>query len=437
MIITKEIKNIFSHFDAGHPIEIYGGAGVGKTAVIQMLKERGAQHGKKVNIAAPTGMAANNVGGQTINLFFGQPAYLQSTQNLDKIKPTVQQQLINTDALVFEEASMINALQLDNLSTVAQHARLNRKPFGGLQIIVVGDPFQLPPVVNLADAKLILKVCFYSSVHFFASEVYQRIDFKTNILSKVFRQSNKKFIDVLNRVRHCNVTRHDVDYLNSRVQKTSNPHALTLASTYKTVDRVNYLEMDKISKPAFFYDATLLGNFKQENCPAPMQLILKCGARVMIVANIREEGEIVAYNGDIGTVIDLDDEQVIIELDRGKTVTIKEFTWEKYGYSINPDKTTWETRMTGLCKQMPLRIAYAITVHKAQGLSLDVAHIDLSSQFFSSGQLYVALSRAKTLEGLTLSRPLTITELKKFEHNINTIILNKWYSNVVQKSSLH
>ena len=436
--ITPEFERIFKLFDAGQNVAILGSAGVGKSVAINLLRRRGQAAGKTVAVLAPTGIAARNVNGQTINSYFGLPSYLSSSHTLNDIEERIAKQLMNTDILIFDEESMKTALTFDNISDIAKYARCNGKPFGGMQVVIVGDPFQIPPVVNErnGDRKLLLDTCGYNSVFFFASRVYSELAFNHVELTHVFRQSDKAFIGVLNRLRKYQVTKEDLNYLNKRAQSEPPQNTLILGTTNKVVDRHNILSLDSNRNPSAFYNATSGGNFNESDCPASYQLFVKEGVRVMIVANFTDDNGVKAVNGDVGIIKSLYDDIIDVELDSGYSIAVTPFLWEKYGREINPDGKTWENTRTGFCTQFPIKVAAASTVHKAQGLSLPAVHIDLSSSFFCAGQAYTSLSRVRSYEGLTLSRKLGIYELMKFApRGINgraneAKILMDWYQQI-------
>lgn len=423
--LTPEFERAISLFKQGKHLIIAGAGGTGKTELLKQLRLVAQSQLKYEATCAPTGIAARNVDGDTINSLFGLPSYLENPQQTIQINSYVASRLSKLDVLFVDEASMINALTFDIMNKKLQYARISNEPFGGVQVVLFCDIFQLPPVLDSDDRFLLLNVCKYNSVFFFDADIYKQAQFHFIELTHIFRQNEIEFKNTLNRIRRCRANKDDVNFLNSRVGNCEHD-ALILATNNVTVDKYNAICIDSIREKQYLYEASITGNFKESDCPTSFLLNLKIGTPVMIVANITDAQGVSAVNGDIGKIYCLTDEVITVELLNGDVIDIEPFCWTKYKLQVVGN--TWENKVTGTCTQFPITIAASITIHKSQGLSLDKVFIDLKN-IFAQGQLYVGLSRVRRLVGLTLSRPLTLQEINKFAHWNDMRIINNWYDN--------
>ncbi|MFR3696436.1 MAG: HRDC domain-containing protein [Alistipes ihumii] len=392
-----------------------GKAGTGKTTFLRELRARSP---KRMIVLAPTGVAAINAGGVTIHSFFQlafAPYVPESERGIAPDRPReavrFSRQKIaiikSIDLLVIDEISMVRADVLDAVSDVLRRFRDRRKPFGGVQLLLIGDVQQLAPVVR--DEEWALLRTFYDSPFFFDSKALKQTDYVGIELQRVYRQSDGRFVELLNRVRDGRVDRNVLDELNRRYVPGFRPGDdegyITLTSHNHTADAINERRLAELDAPSHTFEAEIEGAFPEYLYPTHPSLTLKKGAQVMFVKN-DPSPEKRYYNGRIGTVTALDENRVEV-LPRGESVPIavEPAEWTNAKYVIDPDSKEISERIEGRFVQYPLRTAWAITIHKSQGLTFDRAVIDAAASF-SHGQVYVALSRCRSLDGLVLSSPL-------------------------------
>lgn len=392
-----------------------GKAGTGKTTFLRELRARSP---KRMIVLAPTGVAAINAGGVTIHSFFQlafAPYVPESERGIAPDRPReavrFSRQKIaiikSIDLLVIDEISMVRADVLDAVSDVLRRFRDRRKPFGGVQLLLIGDVRQLAPVVR--DEEWALLRTFYDSPFFFDSKALKQTDYVGIELQRVYRQSDGRFVELLNRVRDGRVDRNVLDELNRRYVPGFRPGDdegyITLTSHNHTADAINERRLAELDAPSHTFEAEIEGAFPEYLYPTHPSLMLKKGAQVMFVKN-DPSPEKRYYNGRIGTVTALDENRVEV-LPRGESVPIavEPAEWTNAKYVIDPDSKEISERIEGRFVQYPLRTAWAITIHKSQGLTFDRAVIDAAASF-SHGQVYVALSRCRSLDGLVLSSPL-------------------------------
>lgn len=390
-LIEKEGKNLF----------ITGRAGTGKSTLLQLYRNTTR---KKVVVLAPTGVAALNVRGQTIHSFFGFPPRLISPREISKRKD--RRLYRNMDVLVIDEISMVRADILDNIDFFLRLNRDSPLPFGGVQVVFFGDMFQLPPVVA-TDFELEVFSSTYESPFFFSAQLFrQGFELEMLELRKVYRQDNRHFLRLLDAIRLNHADQDDLDELNERYEPNFESEELyiTLCARNAPADRINQRELSKIDEPERKYLASVTGEFNPTQYPADAALSLKLGAQVMLLKNDPERRYV---NGTIGKIVALEQEslQILIEENglEWKEIEVTPVTWEIIRYKsdpANPDEILSE--VIGTFTQFPLRLAWAVTIHKAQGKTFDKVIIDLGTGAFEHGQTYVALSRCRTLEGIVL-----------------------------------
>jgi len=377
-------------------ILVSGGAGTGKSTFIRWLsKELSGQ----VVIGAPTGIAAITAGGRTLHALCKLPPAWILAQD---IKEDRKSALNRAKVLIIDEVSMVNANVLD---AVDQYLKLNRssqKPFGGMSIVLVGDMFQLPPVVDNSTRQLFESE--YSSPKFFAARALAAREFRFFQLTKAFRQSDQDFVDLLGKVREGDDIPAVVRELNERCQVLIHPPegAIWLAPRNVDVSRVNAERLAALPGPETTYEGKMEGNFRESQLPAPSSVTVKSGAQVVLLSNSKSW-----VNGSIATVLSAAQDKLTVRLaSSGMTVEVPRYTWEQFDYVVNPNTGLIEREVIGRYIQMPIALAWAMTIHKSQGLTLDRVHIDLGAGAFETGQTYVALSRARSLSTLSLSRPI-------------------------------
>lgn len=385
-----------------------GKAGTGKTTFLHRVKEAIP---KRMVVVAPTGVAAINAGGVTIHSFFQMPfgplppdTTLQN-RRFSKKKIHIIQSL---DLLVIDEISMVRADLLDGIDQVLRRYRDRTKVFGGVQLLMIGDLHQLAPIIKQEDWALLK--AHYETGYFFSSRAFQSASVLALELQHVYRQSNEAFIKILNEVREDRLTADSRESLNKRYMPDHLPGKkegyITLTTHNASADRINEEKLAAMASPLFTFDAEVSGTFPEYAYPADQLLRIKNGAQVMFVKNDSSSKK-EYYNGKIGTVMEIDDEVIEVRCD-GETspIVVNRERWENITYTLNEETNEIEEEVVGSFSQHPLRLAWAITIHKSQGLTFEKAVIDAGAAF-AHGQIYVALSRCKTLEGIVLSSRIT------------------------------
>ena len=400
IIINDEFRNAFDTMEhSGTDIFLTGKAGTGKSTLLTYFRKNTL---KNVAVLAPTGVAALNVRGQTIHSFFGfKPnVTLSKVRKLSEEDPKV---LIvqKLDTIIIDEVSMVRA---DLLDCVDKFLRLNgrdsEQPFGGIQMIFIGDLYQLPPIVSYAEKEYFSTL--YPSPYFFDAHVIQQTNLTLLELTTVYRQKDPAFIEILNAIRSSQISRNHLTLLNARFDSTYqlDPEQLSmyLTTTNARAKEVNDEHLSRLSGIPHEVAGTVEGTFEEKDLPTDRTLGLKEGAQVMCIAN-DPAGNFV--NGTVGKVLGWDKEGVQVKLDTGKICVIEKYTWEMFRYSVGKDGGL-TTETLGTFRQIPLKLAWAVTIHKSQGKTFERVVIDLERGTFAHGQLYVALSRCTSLEGMVL-----------------------------------
>lgn len=386
---------------------ITGRAGTGKSTLLSLFRNSTR---KKMVVLAPTGVAALNVQGQTIHSFFGFPA--KPLQKHDIQKRRNRSLYRKMEVLVIDEISMVRADLLDNIDYFLRINRDNPKPFGGVQVVFFGDLFQLPPVVaTMAEREIFSTV--YESPYFFSSKVFnEEMEMDYIELTETYRQESAHFIGLLDAVRLNQIDYDIMEDLNTRHIEnfTSTDFYITLSSRNNIVNQINTERLKALKTDEYTYIASMSGSFGERLAPAEPALKLKLGAQVMFVKNDPQRR---FANGTIGKVVKLLDDEihVVIENPDGsqKYINVEKLKWEMLRYKATEVDATnpITTETVGSYTQYPLRLAWAITIHKSQGKTFDKIIVDLGRGAFEHGQTYVALSRCRTLEGIVLRKPLT------------------------------
>jgi ATP-dependent exoDNAse (exonuclease V) alpha subunit len=399
-------KALYYMEETERPVFITGRAGTGKSTLLGYFRERTR---KDLAVLAPTGVAAVNIRGQTIHSFFNFRPDI-TPHSVREVRPRNTDIYKRLDAIVIDEISMVRA---DLLDCIDEFLRLHRKkrsvPFGGVQMIFIGDLYQLPPVVTSKEKSLFKE--YYSSPYFFSSKAFEGLDMEFIELEKVYRQSDEGFIRLLNLIRNNTISDDEIAVLNERYLEDFTPGEefyIYLTTTNESADRINRERLDGIRAKEFAYKGILDGDFGEKDLPTSMILKVKAGAQVMLLNN-DTLGRWV--NGSLGKIVEIErqkDEPDIIwvELDGGITVDVKPYRWEMFEFSYDKASRRIVSDVVGTFVQYPLRLAWAITIHKSQGLTFDRVIIDIGKGTFSHGQLYVALSRARSLGGIFLKRPI-------------------------------
>jgi ATP-dependent DNA helicase PIF1 len=383
---------------------ITGKAGTGKSTFLKLFCEHSA---KKIAVVAPTGIAALNIGGQTIHSFFKfKPGFM----DIRALKPYRPRVIRHLDLLVIDEISMVRADVFQAIDQALKLARRSDAPFGGVQLCVIGDLFQLPPVVTRDEKPLFDE--FYPSVYFFGTQAFREGGFQTIQFNTIHRQSDGAFIDILNAIRAGACDAPQLGALNSRLNPKASPApgTLVLTTTNALADAINHTRLEQLAGRPIVYRGRMDEDFGIHGArlPAPEELVLKPGAQVMFVKN-DPEGRWV--NGSIGIVKALEDEAIRVEV-AGETHEVMPEQWVSLSHALSEDKTEIIQREQGSYTQFPLTLAWAITIHKSQGKTLERVIIDLGHGAFAPGQLYVALSRCKSLSGIALKQPVSADDIR-------------------------
>lgn len=378
---------------------ITGPAGCGKSTLLKEIKK---ELPKSV-IVTPTGISAVNIGGQTIHSTFGIPPRIVTRGDAKKTENENRRKMLwYIEDIIIDEISMIRA---DVLDFVDEFLRLNcnyDKPFGGKRIIMFGDLDQLPPVVTQNEADFIYSI--YQSPYFFSSTIMKTLPLNVRFLKTIHRQSNAEFIDLLNSIKKNEITDEQLEKINSRVIPNMESK-LAITSTNSLADYINKEKLNSLKSPTYTFTAKLSGEFSESYTPAPLQLHLKVGAQVIHLVNSPERGLI---NGSRGIVVDISDEGVLVKFTNlEEPVMVGKYTWENKRYRFISHSEQIIENQVGNFEQLPLKLGFATTIHKSQGQTFDEVHINFGGGLFAPGQAYVALSRCKTLEGITLQTHLS------------------------------
>ena len=412
---NKEMVQIYDALGDGFEnILLLGKAGAGKTSFLQAyIKDKFT---KNIVTLAPTGIAALNAGGQTIHKFFGfsfDPKVPNDSASLGKVKAYNIGVIETMDILVIDEVSMVRADLLDAIDYTMRSIRANDDLFGGVQVLMVGDPYQLSPVYKFAEKKILSN--HYKDLNFFDSKVFQN-EIKCIELKKVYRQNDQAFLDLLNNVRLNRDVFKSVTKLNKEcIHRELEGAAIELAPTNAVAKEINSRHLFDLKTPGADFKGEFEGEFDKKALPTDEVLTLKVGSQVMFVKN-DQDGRYV--NGTIGTVKELFDQVknpfVKVEVPGLKeTVKVSSHVWENFEYKAVDGRV--EKKVTGAFTQIPLKLAWAVTIHKSQGLTFDKMRLNMGKGMFNAGQLYVALSRCRTMEGLSIIGRIRPSDVKSVD----------------------
>lgn len=435
-----------------------GKAGTGKTTLLKRIIQESP---KNTVVVAPTGIAALNAGGVTIHSMFylpfasfipdyGQANYgsgamrFETRSTLSKhfiYNKTKKRILENMELLIIDEVSMLRADVVDAIDWALRHVRKINAPFGGVQVLFIGDLLQLPPIVKPGEWEVLRK--YYKGIHFFNALALQENPPIYIELDKIYRQSDEHFIHILNELRNNQLSYASLERLNSYVQPDFDPkptqNYITLTTHNHKADTMNQAELAKLTTPTFTYEASVKKKFPENIYPIDTTLTLKVGAQVMFIKNdLNYEKRY--YNGKIGVVESLDADEIMVRFpEENKTIKVDLYEWENISYQLNPDTNQIEGKVVGTFVHYPLKLAWAITVHKSQGLTFEKAILDVSD-VFAAGQAYVALSRLRSLDGLVLKTPFRLNGIASDEDVIRyaqTRASNEELSAQFEQSVMH
>lgn len=376
-----------------------GRAGTGKTTFLHKVQKEVNKH---FITLAPTGVAAILAGGDTIHSFFGLPMEVCVPGTCGKMSESRILSLLHADTIIIDEVSMVRCDIMDAIDYTMRRVLRNNIPFGGKQMIFMGDLFQLPPVAKKEDKDLLREMYRTEDFFFYKSDAVKRMRLVTIEFRTVYRQDDDAFLQTLENIRLNRMTNADLMRLNRRVCEPSEKDGMviTLASVNKTADTINQHRLAEIDAEEFVYEGEITGKFEPKRMPVEPKLRLKVGAQVMFTRNDQQRRWV---NGTLGKVSSLTEDKICVTLDSGETYEVPLCSWESYTYEYDLKERKTQKELQGTFVQYPLRLAWAITVHKSQGMTFDKMVLDLSRGMFAAGQLYVALSRVKTLGGLFLT----------------------------------
>lgn len=409
IVVTDEYRRVHELLDAGCPVVfVTGNAGTGKSTLVEYLR---AVLQKRLAVVAPTGVAALNVGGSTIHSFFHLPPKIHEEDDIKLVSDRKLYQKLQL--LIVDEVSMVRCDLLDSVDRFLRKNRDIEAPFGGVQMLLIGDLFQLPPVVPQREWD-VLQERGYASPYFFSSFALQETPLVPVELTSVFRQADGSFVDLLNRIRIGDDVEAATALLNGRCHSQQHESSdITLTCTNSLADQINRRELHRLESREYLFVGTVEGQFSLEGdrLPSPLNLTLKPGARVMFTRN---DGQKRWVNGTLGVVREIAPERLKVQVGpgaEGQVHDVQPVTWETYKYRYDRTSDQIVAKVAGTYTQYPLMLAWAVTIHKSQGKTLDNVLVDLGAGAFASGQTYVALSRCRSLEGIRLARAIRPTDI--------------------------
>ncbi len=390
---------------------ITGKAGTGKTTFIKRIRQ---EVKKNFLLLAPTGIAAIAAGGQTMHSFFGFPLQAMGPHTHLDVLPDKKMILNQIDTIIIDEASMVRSDMVDGMDRYLRKAFKTNMAFGGKQVVFVGDLFQLPPVVKpgSADAEMLCDLYGPGTPFFYKAFVLKRMNLPKIEFQKIYRQSDMEFITILNKMRNGDITSEDLALLNEHVgaEENNNDFSVTLTSFNFMAEKINEKKLNEIKEEEYLYQAEIKDDFKKNDAPVPDVLRLKVGAQVIFCRNNPNYGYM---NGTIAKITALEEGKIIAKLESGAEIEVGKVSWENIQSQYNRDTRKMESKVVGSFTQYPIKLAWAITIHKSQGMTFDRMHFDLSRGTFQDGQAYVAISRMRSLDGLTLSHRIMPHHIKQ------------------------
>ena len=406
---------------------ITGKAGTGKTTFVKRIQE---EINKNFIVLAPTGIAAINVGGETIHSFFGFPLEVLGPYTRIEVSDEKKMLLEKVDTIIIDEASMVRSDMVDGMDRYLRSAFCTHMPFAGKQVVFVGDLYQLPPVVKRGsvDEEMLNDIYGAGMPFFYKAQVLKRMNLPKIEFRKIYRQNDADFVKILNKIRIGETKKEDLEILNQHVCNTKEVEdfSVTLSAFNNMAIKFNVDKLEGIEAEEFIYEGKVIGDFKRKDFPVPDKLRLKVEAQVIFCRNDYTHG---CANGTIAKVVALTEDSIKVSLENGSEFEVDKITWESTEKVYNRESRKIESKVVGAYSQYPIKLAWAITIHKSQGMTFDRMHLDLTRGTFAPGQAYVAISRMRSLEGLTLSNaimPHHITlnpEVRAFANSFNDIAM--------------
>ncbi len=399
--INADFKLAFELLEkTGRNVFITGRAGTGKSTFLQYFA---ANTKKKAVVLAPTGVAAVNVAGQTIHSFFALAPGCTVAEAKEEAQNRAKVELYRKlDIIIIDEISMVRADLLDCVDVFLKTVLHDARPFAGKQMLFIGDLYQLSPVLMQEERKAFAGQ--YSSEYFFGAKAMAGFDYTLIEFSKIYRQSDKKFIELLNRIRNKTATESDLAKINERAYAGEDDEGyIHLTTTNRMAEEINRKKLGRINEKPYSFRGLVEGRFEPASLPTELVLRLKKGAQIMFVANDSGRRWV---NGTIGKIIKINSRLIIARTQNGRSVRVTPHAWEMFKYKFNPAKSAIEKEATGSFTQYPVKLAWAVTIHKSQGKTFSKVIVDIGSGTFTFGQLYVALSRCTALEGIKIKTPL-------------------------------
>lgn len=417
LVITDEYQKCLDIMERTQDnIFVTGDAGTGKSTLIKLFLSR---TGKRVVVLAPTGVAAVNISGQTIHSFFRFPPKPLHWNNIPVVPDMFMEIYRKVETIIIDEISMVRVDLLDAIDMFFRKNLNTSVPFGGKQIIMVGDLAQLPPVISSTAEKEMI-ADNYQSPFFFSALVLTRVSYHKVRLKNIFRQTDKKFIDILNNIKNDAATQADIDIINETCYKRSidMTKTTTICTTNKTADFINRMGLNSLPGELITLKGVVNGSFNAKNCPVDEEIPVKIGCKLMMAINDPDKR---FYNGTIVELVDVNlktNKMTVMLYDEDSTmIELERHEWESFNYTYDRSSKSITHKSTGSFVQFPIKLAYALTIHKAQGHTFDKINVDMGTGSFASGQTYVALSRCRTLEGISLTKKLTLSDVI-FDHKI-------------------
>ncbi len=404
---NEKALSVINALQDGRSLFLTGKAGTGKSYLLNQIRKQLDD----VIMLAPTGLTAINVKGQTIHSFFklSLRPFLPNDNELEKLTGDRRKLVRKAKLIIIDEISMVRVDIFSAFNKVLQLTMSNTLPFGGKQVLVVGDLYQLPPVVTSNEKDIIEQN--YKSEFFFDADGLQNT-FEMVELDKVYRQSDPLFIRILDTMRVASITAEQLAWVNERVVKQADEESITIATTNKIANTINASQLAALPDELHSFEAKITGRFEESGTmPAEVHLDIKVGSQIMMTNNANDEdGNSRWQNGTLGKVVEITDDIIKVKLN-DRIEDVERHTWESYEYKWNAATNSIEQEVTGTFTQFPIKLAWAVTIHKSQGLTFDKVNIDLGWGAFSAGQTYVAMSRCRTFEGVSVKQPIKLKDI--------------------------